>query len=358
MEIGLSLTQRCNAQCTHCATDSGPSKERALGIETIFALMDEAARLTPQGEKLDFSLTGGEVFLNLEYLIDVVRHAAGLGGRISCVTNAYWASSDQKAEAISVRVRNAGLTALAASTSRYHQRFVPIDRVRRALSAARAAGMLTLLKIAYTVPDLEDGLVDEWGAFVGADQLQTFAVVPYLREGGEIPPEHYVRVSGLPSGTCPAPSLSVREDGAAYTCCTPGAFQPLLRVGNVFSDSLREIVARFHFDPMLQALREKGPAYFAHYAIARGQGARLRDGYADECDLCAHIISDPVLAQCAQDSAREYRMSWASRISTQMRAGQTAVRKRRDHNEKERKQNHKREKAAQKGGEGRQTDET
>lgn len=238
---------------------------------------------------------------------------------MGCVTNAFWASSDQKAQAIIARVREAGLAGIAASTSRYHQRFVHIERVKRALNAARAAGMSTMLKIAFSARDEADGLVHEWSDFVGADVVQIFPVVPYLRQGAELAPEDYVRVPGLPEGRCPAQSLTVREDGAAYACCTPGAFEPLLRVGNVFDCSLEDIVDQYQFDPVLQALLERGPVQFARHAMAHGEGARLRRSYADECDLCAHIASDPVLAKCARDSAQQFRKQWAERIADAMR---------------------------------------
>ena len=311
MELGLIYTRHCNAQCTHCATDCGPYTRQTLPLQKVLALMSEAAQLTPPGEPLNFSLSGGEPFLDLDYLIRVVSHGTALGATVSCVTNAYWASSDRKAGDIVRQVRAAGLTRLAASTSRYHQRYVPIERVRRALTHARGAGMMTLLKVAYTVQDEHAGLIGEWSGFVGAEALQTFPVVPYLRDGGIIGGDELARSAGLPAGRCPAPSLTVREDGRAYTCCTPGAFEPLLQAGDVFESGLQDIVDRFHFEPVFQVLRERGPAYIAKYAAARGGKERLRPAYGDECDLCAHLASDPALAAYARECAGRYREKWA-----------------------------------------------
>jgi hypothetical protein len=314
VDLGLIYTRHCNAQCTHCATDCGPYTRQTLPLQKVLALMSEAAALTPPGEALNFSLSGGEPFLDLDYLVTVVSHGTQLGGTVSCVTNASWASSDARAAAIVARIRAAGLTRLAASTSRYHQRYVPIARVRRALTLARDAGMMTLLKIAYTVQDEDAGMIGTWSDFVGAEALQTFPVVPYLRNGGTIGGGELVRSAGLPAGRCPAPSLTVREDGRAYTCCTPGAFETLLQAGDVFESGLQDIVDRFHFEPVFQLLREQGPAFIANHASARGGKERLRPAYGDECDLCAHIASDPVLAGYARDCAAEYRRKWAQAL--------------------------------------------
>jgi hypothetical protein len=266
-----------------------------------------------------FGLSGGEAFLDLEQLVNVIRHGVGLGATVTCVTNAYWATSDSKAQAIVARVREAGLTHLAASTSQYHQRFIPIERVKRALSAARAVGINTLLKVVYSAPDQQEGLIQQWANFVGADALQAFPVVPYLRQGGELPSDHYVRDPGLPKGPCPSPVLTVREDGAAFNCCTPGGFEALLQVGNVFDHSLDTLVDRYQFDPTFQVLRERGPIHFARHAIKNGEGGRLRSAYADVCDLCAHVASDPTLAKLARESAGTYRSRWATRVAEKMR---------------------------------------
>ncbi|MGA2779357.1 MAG: radical SAM protein [Steroidobacteraceae bacterium] len=325
MKLSLLLTKRCNAQCAHCATDSGPYARRSLPTQKVFSIMNEAAQRRRAGESLMFGLSGGEAFLDLEQLVAVIAHGVGLGATVTCVTNAYWATSDAKAQSIVARVRAAGLTHLAASTSRYHQRFVPIERVKRALSTARAAGINTLLKIVYSAPEEQEGVVQRWADFVGADALQAFPVVPYLRQGGELPLEHYVRAPGLPKGRCPAAVLTIREDGAAFNCCTPGGFETLLKLGNVFDHSLDALVDRYHFDPTFQVLREQGPIHFARHAIKNGEEGRLRSAYADVCDLCAHIASDPVLTKLAQDSARTYRRRWAMRIAKTMRANATLI---------------------------------
>lgn len=268
--------------------------------------MDEAARLTPAGERLSFGLTGGEPFLDLAQLCAVIRHGRELGALMTCVTNAFWASSDERARHVVEQVHEAGLRHLGVSTSRFHQQFVRIERVQRAVAAARCQGLTTQLKIAYLASDQAAGLVERWTQAVGADELHSFPVVPYLREGASLPEGDYLRTPGLPEGPCPASILTVREDGAAYTCCNPGGTSPLFHIGNV-QTGLGPVLNRYRFEPVLQAVRGAGPAQFARAAIAAGHADRLRSAYADVCDLCGHIASDPVLSAVARDAARDYR---------------------------------------------------
>jgi len=319
MDISLALTRRCNAQCTHCAPDCGPAQTQSLSTEKVFELMDEAARLTPPGQRPIFRLTGGEPFLELGQLLAIIRKAVAVGGTVGCVSNAFWAASDEKATAVVRQIREAGLNNLSVSTSRYHQQFIKIERVRRAVAAARAAGLPTQLKIAYSVQDRREGLVRAWSKLVGADQTQEIPLVPYLRNGAQLPEQDFPRRRGLPRGPCPSALLTVKEDGAAYTCCTPGGYVPLLQIGHVYESSLESIRDRFHFDPLLQVLRERGPGHIARRAIALGHGERLQSSYADVCELCTHIASDPILSQCAREAAQAYRRQWARRVAQNMR---------------------------------------
>jgi 4Fe-4S single cluster domain len=319
MNLGLMLTNRCNATCAHCTTQSGPHKKTALGLSKTLSLIDEAAALTPPGHSPFFGFSGGELFLDLEQLLEVIRHGASLNAEMSCVTNAFWATTEDRTNSIIGKLRQAGLKYLAVSTSQYHQRFISITRVRRATLAARAAGIQTLLKIAFSVEDEKQGLVSQWGEFVEADAVQAIPVVPYIREGVTLPDHSYVRSIGLPAGKCPSPMLTVREDGAVFSCCSSGAFKPMLQVGSVSESPLKVIADRFNFGAVQRVLRERGPIHFAQRALAQGQGGRLRPGYANECDLCAHIASDAALTRCALDSAQAYRVGWALRLTNSMK---------------------------------------
>ncbi len=303
MNIGLLITARCNAQCTHCATTCGPARTEALPQGRIFSLMDEAAAIRRKiggDEPLHFSLSGGEAFLDFQQLLEIAAHGKRLGATVSCVTNAYWATSDEKARAMLTEVKAAGLTHLASSTSRFHQRYVKIERVRRALTIAKELGLHTCLKCAQTVSDRKDGWAEAFAKSVAPDETEIFPIVQPLRDGGVLPDSEFIREKGLPKGRCPVPVITVREDGKAYTCCTPGGFVPFLELGNVHETGLAGIRERYYLGGKQHILLKKGPIHFARRAMAQGQGHLLRDAYAGICDLCAHIATDPTLSALAE----------------------------------------------------------
>jgi MoaA/NifB/PqqE/SkfB family radical SAM enzyme len=304
MKLALLITAHCNASCTHCSTSCGPHRREHLSREQIFKLIDEAAELTST-EKLKVLLSGGEPFLDFDLLLEVIRYAKGKRAIVTVVTNAYWATSVERARDLLIQLKQAGLRSFAISTSRFHQQFIKRQRVERALQASREVGMRCTLKYVRTRSDaLDREGIRSWATGVGAHDVQDFPLLPYLRTGASEQPEtDYIRDAGLPNGPCPAAILTVREDGRAFTCCTPGSFTELLKLGHATRESLHEVNARFHFGGVQQILRHGGPGEFVEAIRAKGQSHRLRHNYASVCDLCTHIASEPILAAIATEIA-------------------------------------------------------
>lgn len=301
MDLVLVLASRCNAACTHCTTSCGPHETQALPECDIRRVMDEAAALC-DGTPLRFNITGGEPFLEFELLTRVIAYGAHLGGLVTCATNAYWARSDEIAREKLGMLRDAGLRALSVSVSRFHQRYVPLARVRRVLEIARSLDLCTELKGAVTHSDLGPaGAIHGWKRELDADRINIFPVLPYLRSGAELPEEDYYRERGLPWQRCPSDIVCIEPDGEVMSCCGPGASKQFLHLGNIRETTLAQLRHRFRTAPRQRILREQGPIFFAQRAIEAGLGDLLRESYAGPCDLCAHIASEPRLRRIADD---------------------------------------------------------
>lgn len=311
MYLALVVTARCNAACTHCSTNCGPQRTESLPREKLLSLMDEAAELSRQtrDEWMHFSITGGEPFLDLPLLLEAIAHGHRLGAQMSCVSNAYWASSDAKARSLLARLKQAGLHLLCVSTSRFHQQFVKRTRVERALRIAREIGLKSQLKFVRTRSDPEDeSHITEWAKGAGATLVQVIPLAPTLRADAALPDDEYVRRRHLPQERCPASAISIYETGAAYPCCTPGAVHPFFSLGDAHTSRLSTIRDRFHFGGKHQILRQHGPSYFARAIEKQGHGALLRRAYGNVCDLCTHIAHDPTMARIAEDAARQFEL--------------------------------------------------
>ena len=303
MRLGFILTARCNAACTHCSKSFGPTRTEALSQTHVFGLMDEAAAID-DGQPLSFDITGGEPFLNFEMLVAVVAHGGQLGGEVTCVTNAFWARTDEISIAKLTELRNSGLTSLSVSISRFHQQFVPLHRAQRALHIAAQLGISTELKAAVTNDDLKvGGLVSRWQDSVDADWVNVFPVLPHLRHDAILPDDEYYREPGLPTHKCPGEVVAVDYHGIARSCCSLGEEDSFLVIGDTNLEPLKDIYETFQTAGKQKLLRDTGPVAFARGAITAGLKHRLRKAYAGPCDLCLHIRTDPQLRRIAEEMA-------------------------------------------------------
>jgi hypothetical protein len=302
MHIAIVLTSRCTAKCGHCSTSCGPQRTESLAPAEVQRIMEEAARID-DGERLHFDITGGEPFMDFEQLCATIACAHRLGAGVSCVTNAFWARTDAIALEKLRTLRELGLQLLAVSVSRFHEQFVPLASVGRALRAASQLGIETELKGAVINSDLvADGRVTQWRELFEADQISIFPIIPHLRAGfPALPESEYYREPGLPTGKCPSEIITVQEDGAALSCCGQSPQTGLLRIGDTRSEPLAVIHERFRHARRQRVLRHCGPIAFARRAIDAGHGHLLRDAYAGPCDLCLHIGSDPELRRFADE---------------------------------------------------------
>lgn len=318
MKMALMFSARCNASCGHCSTSCGPHRTESLSRSKIFSLMGEAAALS-QGEPLKIGLTGGEPFLDFALLRDIVAHGKRLGAEMGCVTNAYWATSDEKARSLLSQLQDAGLLVLSVSSSRFHEEFVDARRVERALGAARDIGLQCELKGIRAHSDVDDeARIRAWAKSAGADRVEVFPVLPHLRSGEVLEDSEYTRSPGLPAGPCPGTLTTVGWDGEAYMCATPGAFTRYFSLGNVGQVDLARTQERLYLGGKQQILREHGPIHFAREIQARGLGQHLRDSYTSVCELCTHIAADPVMAQVADEAADALEVHQLQRILDRM----------------------------------------
>jgi organic radical activating enzyme len=303
MRLGLVITAQCNAACMHCSKSYGPDRTEALSQDEIIRLMDEAAAID-DGQPLCFDITGGEPFLKFDRLVAIVKHGGSLGAEISCMSNAFWARNDEIATRKLTVLKDSGLRSLGVSASRFHEQFVPLHRVQRALKIAMQLGISTELKAAVTMRDLKpNGAASRWQQQLSAEWINMFPVLPHLRDEEILPEDEYYRESGLPLHKCPGDAVCVDFNGIARSCCSLGRENTFLQIGDTRLTPLRSIHGIFERAGKQRILREDGPIKFARGAIAAGLAHRLRKAYAGPCDLCMHIRADSQLRQVAEGMA-------------------------------------------------------
>lgn len=291
----IAYTSRCNAACDHCAADSGPLRREQLPKTRALRCIDRAAGVGISS----IGLTGGEVFLYFDDLVEILGHANELGMSGLVDTNGFWATSLPEALARLSELAGHGLRYLRLSTDRYHQEFVPLPRVVNALQAARELGIRASVTVCYLRDD--PTTLATVAAVSGLASNITFQPISACGRASDMPPESMVlrpfAEVGKPCDALTAPAIS--PAGRVSLCCAPPLYlddelarrSPLV-LGWLDEEPLDAILCRAREDPFLRLLAAHGAGYIVSRLNALESGFySVRDeGYASTCDLCVELL--------------------------------------------------------------------
>lgn len=311
--LSLLIWNTCNARCAHCGPMSGPKDKTGITHEKTLDLIREAGHLYHRGWCL--SLSGGEIFLHYDRLLEYASLAQSLGGYTTLITNGYWATSVAVAEEKLRPLKAADLRLLGLSADRFHEPYIPLQRIKNAITAANEIGIPVQLRSVASrsgrLSDVLKGIEDAHPWFV---QFMEMPLIPDGRARDIDESELFLK-DEIPGGACPAASLTLNPSGDAMVCCNGGGSYEPLQLGNIRNYSLRDLEYRFATDPTLLFLRNVGPKAVLEH-LPKHERERLESKrYVNECHLCLEIFSGKYGGSAKRSIERDFLSTMASTIS-------------------------------------------
>jgi hypothetical protein len=299
--VGLLLTERCDIACAHCWL--GPSLNGAdMPLDEAKGYIDQASSI-PSVEWISF--TGGEPFLLLGLLNELVGYASAKGLRTECVTNCSWAETPAKTEKSLKSLRASGLNVVNISADDFHQEFVPFEKVRNCFEAAKSLGIKTVimsaaqaggaLRLAEIINRLGSEEVGTLGDEKSRKGLSAIAVetgfIPVGR-AAELPRDKWIIGESQTEGACRLVLRDIGIDlgGELLACCSAASFLARGRLGSVDETGIQQLLDDAGELPLFKILSEQGPS-----SLADSLGIRWRDGFVSRCHICYEVLKDPRL---------------------------------------------------------------
>lgn len=153
LKVLISLTNRCNFACTHCATSCGGNKTNTLSIPFIQKLIP-FLKEAKEGILEEIHITGGEPLLYPELLLYLLTALIREGFYLSVQTNGSWLLNTEFAEYFLNQIKGLPVT-FNISTDQYHATFMPIEKVRDVIQRYNQLGFflnIDVQKEATVVP--------------------------------------------------------------------------------------------------------------------------------------------------------------------------------------------------------------
>lgn len=139
-------TYQCTAACPECCFECAPDYKgtEKLTYEEMVSFIDQ---ISEEFGVKQVIWSGGECFLLGEELKRGIQYAKDKGMVSRCVTNGYWATSEEVAHNKLRELKEIGLTELNLSTGDNHQLFVPEENILNAVIAGAKLGLRVAVSV-------------------------------------------------------------------------------------------------------------------------------------------------------------------------------------------------------------------
>jgi Radical SAM superfamily len=314
--LSLMPTFRCTAACEHCGTFSNPHNMKSLSISLMLSAIDQAVE---NGYKA-IVFTGGEPTLAGDDLLCAIQRASSAGVTTRVVTNAWWATDDEAASRLALSLVRAGLREINFSTGDQHTRFVPLDNIFRACTAALQAGLRTICIMVEVVRDrtITEASITRHPTFktlvARFPEARIYILEsPWMPMSPSLPGAYPEGLTANSSnlgkfGGCDSclNTTTVQADGKIAACCGLGMRGiPELQIGHIGSTTLADADKAAADDFLKRWIRVEGPVRILSWAATHNPKIQWENMYAHRCQACIRLYKDPAVRAVIREHHEE-----------------------------------------------------
>ncbi len=318
--VGLVITYRCQVACPHCIIEAGPNRTEEMALNDVFNWIQQISKYRDSYIKI-LSLTGGEPFFNIDNLKMISTYGEKCGLLVTAVTNAFWASTKEKA--VKILQDLSAIKILSISTDVYHLEAIPFKRVKNAVIAAKECDIP--YNIAVCTENEEDAkyerLLHKLKQITEADTITPAVTLPVGRALKKIGTLKHHMTDKPPIAACSAGSSPILfPNGQVIACIGPIIDLPPshpLVLGNLRDNSLDQILDKAELNPILHAIRIWGPKKLISLISEAGLKQYLPKQYIKDsvCNACYDLMSNSriiaYLAQLEKNSEFRRKVAYA-----------------------------------------------
>ncbi len=133
LDLGIILSYRCESRCKHCLYACGPGWKETMSLD---AVREAVAATKVWNHPFRVHLTGGEPFLDFDFLIQAAQIVAERGVPQFVETNASWCLDPDDVREKFSTLKNAGVGSILISCSPFQSETIPLSRVAIGIKAA------------------------------------------------------------------------------------------------------------------------------------------------------------------------------------------------------------------------------
>jgi MoaA/NifB/PqqE/SkfB family radical SAM enzyme len=235
------------------------------------------------------TITGGEPFIYFNELLKLADHCNFNNLDFGVVTNAFWASSEEKTIKRLSALSEKGLEEIGVSCDPSHLKFIPLKNIQNCIDVATDIGLRVEINsscndqtfsLENTISNIKrDNISFCQNPIIRIDHYKIPINSNFERSLDEISKDNCFLLR----------HLAVHPNGDVYPCCSVVGLSGKLLVGNLKKDSLSQIIDTIFINSYLNIIEKMN--FEGIVEDLKNIGIDIPEKFIFECELCHYLLN-------------------------------------------------------------------
>jgi len=298
-KLAFGYSTKCNVRCEHCVAAEKIPQTSTMNLFKAKSIIHEMANANVKG----ISFTAGEPLIFLSEIIELIKICCKNNIYARVVTNGFWAKTCEVSDSIILQLKNAGLSQLRISFSRWHQKNISRKNILNASNSCKKKGINYFISF-VTDFSKED---EEYENFLRENNLKFFPE-PVIFAGRAKTFNRHELYTDYQANCCPMnPYISPELD--MYACCDAGIHftnTDFFHLGNLKNNTIDELFLKSETSSLYNHIRNMGITSLASFA---GFKSREIIKYR-KCELCKLLFDSPKTLKFLEKASNTRLNEW------------------------------------------------
>lgn len=287
--LAIAITQKCTASCSMCCFECSPEKNIQLNDDLIMNLVDQSAEI-PQLRTI--AISGGEALIRYDIVKEIIKKSRQINKSVTLITNGFWARNLKETTNILKELKSLGLNNLGLSYDDFHAEYINHENIKNIINECFNIGLSCELGVAITKRTHKiEYFLKKFDSELFGVKLTQYPCIPVGNAENICEEDFFCKFSKYGLKCSRDGILAILFDGNVYPCCSQVIASTRLSLGNVYTNSLKEILNNEKRNIALYIIRKYGFDWLVS-VIENDLNIKLPDKVIHSCHLCKIIFGN------------------------------------------------------------------
>ena len=284
--LAIMITSKCDINCGMCCEgDVNDIDIAEVDMLKFLMTLDEETPIE------NIAITGGEPFLKVDLMEEIIKVSKKHNKNTSVITNANWCVNIENTYEILSKLKSLGLDYIGISYDEFHQKYVDVEKIRNILKVCELLKLRTNIQICITKDSDIGVLLNQLKTELNNVIINFIYCMDVGRAKANIQSSQLIYKQYDETILCQkGGSLLIGNDGKIFPCCSPMAYELDIDLGNISEfNTIQKVLKQINNNIFLLMLRNYGFKYFLDKA--KLLNIKLPEKIVSPCDICAIFLS-------------------------------------------------------------------